>query len=712
VKRTGKTVFDRPVHRNPPPAPVPPPFDLALQLLHRGDLERSKTILDGILRSQPGHADAWHLRGVIAIMAGEYQRGADLIGTAIALQPNNAAFHFNRGNAFKNLGQLPAAVESYDQAIRLRPDHADAYCNRGIALHALRRFDAALESYDRALRLDPLDADSHFNRGLSLHALRQLDAAVASFDRTIQLNPDFPEAYCRRGHALRDAKQWRSAASSYDKAIELKSDYVEAYWNRGHALLELRRFEAALADYDTVARLQPDLDFMFGDLLHARSFFCDWTDYDVHLARVKSLIERGAMVSSPFSTLGIVDSPAIQFAVAETWAKTHHPPGSALGPLSRRDRHKAKIRLGYYSEDFHDHATCHLMAGVFELHDKSRFDLVAFSYGPDVNDAMRQRLLKCFDSFVDVRAVSDLEVTRRSRELGIDIAIDLKGYAPGGRTGIFSERCAPIQVNFLGFPGTMGVDYIDYIVADRTLIPAENRKHNAEKIVYLPDTYQPNDTHRPSPMEAPTRQALGLPAKGFVFCCLNDCYKISPLVFDRWMRILRAVEQSVLWLFVDRDEAAQNLRKEATKRGVDEGRLVFCKRVPVTEHLARYRVADLFLDTLPCNAHTTASEAMWLGLPVLTCMGDAFAARVAASLLNAIDLPEMITTNLDDYESLAIELARNPARLQQVKEKLWRNRLSTPLFDTRLFAKNIEAAYAEMYRRYQEGLPPDHIHIG
>jgi predicted O-linked N-acetylglucosamine transferase (SPINDLY family) len=351
------------------------------------------------------------------------------------------------------------------------------------------------------------------------------------------------------------------------------------------------------------------------------------------------------------------------------------------------------------------------MAGLFELHDRSRFDLVAFSYGPQVNDDMRQRVVKCFDDFIDVRSMSDLDVTKRSRDLGIDIAIDLKGYVPGGRVGIFSERCAPVQVNFLGFPGTMGSEFMDYIVADHVLIPEEYRKYYSEKIVYLPDTYQPNDIQRPLEIETPTRDSLGLPANAFVFCCLNDCYKISPPVFNRWMQILKMVDDSVLWLFADYEDAAQNLRQEAAKRGVDEGRLIFCKRAPMVEHLARYRVADLFLDTLPYNAHTTASEALWIGLPVLTCMGEAFAARVAASLLNAIQLPELITRNLDEYESLAIELARNPARLQKIEEKLSRNRLTTPLFDTRRYARNIEAAYAEMYRRYQVGQSPNHIVI-
>jgi len=710
MKRTGKTIFDRPVQRRPSPMPAPAPYPLALQLFQRGDLERSKSILDGILRSHPAHADAWHLRGVIAIMGGDHRRGAELIGRAVELQPDIPAFHFNRGNALKSLQEWLAAVESYERAIALRPNYADAYCNRGIALHALSQFDAALESYDRALAIDPLDADTYFNRGLTLHALRQLDTAIRSFDRAIQLRPGFPEVYRSRGDVLRDAKQWSAAVSSYDVAIKLRPDYVDAYWNRRIALLELKKFGAAIADWEKVIKLHPQQNFMLGDLLHAKTFLCDWTDFEPLYARVKSMIEGGVIVSSPFAATGTFDSPAIQQAVAESWAASHHPPASALG-MSERRSGSSKIRLGYYSEDFHNHATCQLMAGLFESHDRSRFNLVAFSYGPQVDDEMRQRVVKCFDDFIDVRSMSDLDVTKRSRDLGIDIAIDLKGYAPGGRVGMFSERCAPVQVNFLGFPGTMGSELMDYIIADHVLIPEEYRKYYSEKIVYLPDTYQPNDIQRPMEIETPTRDTLGLPANAFIFCCLNDCYKISPSVFDRWMRILKTVDESVLWLFTDYEDAAQNLRREAAKRGVDEGRLIFCKRAPMTEHLARYRVADLFLDTLPYNAHTTASEALWIGLPVLTCMGEAFAARVAASLLNAIELPELITRNLDEYESLAIELARDPVRLQQIKDKLARNRLSTPLFDTRLYTRNLEAAYVEMVGRFRAGLPPANIDV-
>jgi predicted O-linked N-acetylglucosamine transferase (SPINDLY family) len=351
------------------------------------------------------------------------------------------------------------------------------------------------------------------------------------------------------------------------------------------------------------------------------------------------------------------------------------------------------------------------MAELFELHDKSKFELIAFSFGPDLKDEMRSRVSQAFNQFIDITTVSDKSVAQLSRELGIDIAVDLKGLTKNSRLGIFSYKAAPIQVSYLGYPGTLGADYIDYLIADKTLIPKKSQEHYSEKIVYLPNSYQVNDRHRVIAPTQFTKQDLGLPRDSFVFCCFNNNYKITPDVFDSWVRILEAVDASVLWLLEDNQTAAANLRKEASLRGLDPARLVFAKHMDLPEHLARHKAADLFLDTLPCSAHTTASDALWAGLPVLTCMGESFASRVAASLLFAIGLPELVTETTNEYEALAIELATNPAKLKAIKDKLESNRLTTPLFNTALFTKHIEVAYTEMYERYQADLLPDHIYI-
>ena len=383
---------------------------------------------------------------------------------------------------------------------------------------------------------------------------------------------------------------------------------------------------------------------------------------------------------------------------------------TTLGPIIKQPR-QPKIRLGYYSADFHNHATAYLMAELFERHDKSKFELIAFSFGPETKDEMQIRVSQAFDHFINVASLSDLEVALLSRELGIDVAIDLKGVTQDSRLGIFSFRAAPIQVSYLGYPGTLGADYIDYLIADKTLIPPQSQQHYSEKIVYLPNSYQVNDRHRVIAPTQFTKQELGLPEDAFVFCCFNNNFKITPDIFDSWVRILKAVEGSVLWLLQDNPTAAMNLQKEAVRRGLDPARLVFAKRMDLPEHLARHKAADLFLDTTPCNAHTTASDALWAGLPLLTCMGETFASRVAASLLKAIELPELITETQADYEKLAIDLAKTPEKLNAIIEKLERNRLTTPLFDTTLFTKHIEVAYMQMYERYQADLPPEHIKV-
>jgi protein O-GlcNAc transferase len=436
---------------------------------------------------------------------------------------------------------------------------------------------------------------------------------------------------------------------------------------------------------------------------------CEWKETDPHIGCLIGKVKQQRKATRPFALLALTDSLTIQRQAAQILVDARYPEAPSRPPLKRHAGNR--IRIGYYSADYQDHATAYLMAELFERHDRGRFELVGISYGPDNRDEMRIRLSAAFDHFVDVRTKADSEVAALSRDLGIDIAVDLKGFTEEARTGIFSRRAAPIQVNYLGYPGTMGAPYIDYIVADPILIPPENRQHYAEKIVYLPNSYQVNDRKRRISDRQFTRAELGLPPAGFVFCCFNNNFKIAPSTFDGWMRILKQVEGSILWLLEDNETAADNLRREAEARGVEPGRLVFARRMPLPEHLARHRSADLFIDTLPYNAHTTASDALWAGLPVLTCVGESFAARVAASLLNAVGLPELVTATQEQYEAMAVALAGNAARLAELKEKLSRNRLTTPLFDTGRFTQHLEDAYTQMHQRYQAGLSPDHIYV-
>jgi predicted O-linked N-acetylglucosamine transferase (SPINDLY family) len=622
---------------------------------------------------------------------------------------NQLQAKFQEGFILHQKGQLTQAQAIYEQILKLQPRHFDTLHLLGVIAFQTANPGQAAELIGKAIEVNSNNAAAYSNRGNALRDLNRSQAALESYDRAISLKPDYAEAFNNRGNALRDLNRSQAALESYDRAISLKPDYAEAFNNRGNALLDLKQPQAAVKSYEQALALNPDYEFLFGTLLLAKMQICDWSNSDRQIADLLRKIQDGDIATTPFPTLTLTSDASLQKRAAQIYVEARHPLILRQPYMSRRDRHD-KIRVGYYSADFHDHAVAHLMAQVFELHDKRRFERIAFSFGADDQGEMRRRLSVAFDSFLDVRDQSDRDVALLSRKIEVDIAVDLSGYTTGSRPNIFAHRAAPIQVNYLGYPGTMAADYIDYLIADTTLIPQESRKHYTENIVYLPNSYQPNNGTKISEKSF-TRRQFGLPSSGFVFCCFNNSYKITPGMFDGWMRVLCRVNGSVLWLLKDSPTAAANLRKEAVRRGVDGERLVFAERMPLAEHLARHRIADLFIDTLPYNAHTTASDALWAGLPVVTCVGEAFASRVAASVLKAIGLPELITTTQQEYEALAIELATNPARLTSIRQKLGRNKLSTPLFDTKRYVKHLERAYTMMYERHQRGLPPDDFYV-
>ena len=700
-------------------------YDKAIQLkpdfveayFNRGNALQGLNQLDAAVASydmaitlKPDYVTAYNNRGNTLKDLKQFDAAIQSYDNAIRLSPDYAEAYSNRGNVLKDLKQFDAAVASYDRAIQLKSDLVEAYSNRGVVLHELRQFDAAIASQDEAIRLNPDYAEAYSNRGNALKDLKKFDAAIASHDKAIQLRPDSAEAYSNRGNVLKDLNQLDAAIASYDKAVQLKSDFADAYYNRGNALEILKKFNAAVASYDTAIQLQPDLDYLFGTLLHTRMQLCDWTNLENHLADLVRRIEVNTKASPPFPILALTPSISLQRKVSEIWISDKYPYNPSLGPIAKIQK-SDKIRIGYFSADFRNHAVSLLMAELFEIHDRSRFELIAFSFGADTNDAIRNRLMVSFDKFIDVTSESDSAVAMLARNFKIDIAIDLGGHTANARIGIFSYRAAPIQVSYIGFPGTSGAGYIDYLIADKMIIPKQSQQHYSEKIVYLPNSFQVNDRKKLISNKQFNREELGLPLEGFIFCCFNNSYKIAPHVFDSWISILNVVTGSVLWLSEANQTAVVNLRKEAEKRGLDPQRLVFAKKMHLSEYLASYQIADLFLDTLPYNAGTTASDALWAGLPVMTCIGESFASRMAASLLTAINLPELITNTRAEYETLAIELATNPVKYQNIKNKLAANRLTTPLFDTPLFTKHLEEAYAEMYERYQADLLPDHIYI-
>jgi protein O-GlcNAc transferase len=609
-----------------------------------------------------------------------------------------------------HIGDLKSAINNYQKCLKLGSLSHELFYNIARIYDDLKRYEEATTHYDKALSLKPDFAEAWSNKGLTLHELKRFKEAITHYDKALSLKPDFAEAWSNKGRTLDELKCFEVAITHYDKALSLKLDFAEVWFNKANVLNKLKRYEEAITHYDKALNLKPDINWLSGGLLHTKMKICSWSGLEESLENISKKVTKNEMVIYPFSFLCLSDDALLHKKSSEINIQSRYPFNPVLEPILKRPQSQ-KIRVGYFSADFRNHAISYLTAELFEMHDRNRFENIAFSTGVDDKSSIRLRISQAFSQFIDVSDMCDIEIAQLSRGLNVDIAVDLTGFTQDAKTGIFSYRAAPIQVNYLGYPGTMGADYIDYIIADKTLIPLDAQSSYTEKVVYLPNSYQVNDRNRAIAEKQFKRQELGLPEHGFVFCCFNNNFKILPATFTSWMRILKVIEGSVLWLFKDNTWAVENLKKEALKQGVDGQRLVFAERMPLPEHLARHRQADLFLDTLPYNAHTTCSDALWAGLPVLTLMGQSFASRVAASLLNAIDLPELITNTQEEYEALAIELAMNPQKLRDIKLKLARNRLTTPLFDTPLFTKNLEAAYIKMMDRYHKNLEPDHITI-
>ncbi len=690
------------------------------------------------LSLEPDYADALENRGNALQSLNRAEEALADFDRAVSLEPENTGALYNRASLLKTLKRPLEAVEGFERILALDPQFIEAQIALGGSLVALKRYTEALAAFDAALKRDPESADALSNRANVLIRLKRHDEALADSERALASNPDHAAAWHNRGSALAGLKRHAEALASYDRALALKPDNGPTWNNRGNALIALKKYEDALKNFDAALRLDPDdiealssranaqsnlkhfpeaiadceaalrIDEEHAPtlsvLIHCRLHACDWRSLNREKAKVAAGLRLGLRTVTPFDNKAISDSEEENLLAARLWVAEECP--ASPKPLWRGEKYRHdKIRLAYLSTDLRAHAVGFLIVGALELHDKERFETTAISFGIDDKSETRGRMLAAFDHFVDVREKSDFEVARLLNEMEIDIAIDLNGYTGDTRTRILAQRPAPIQVNYLGYPGTMGADYIDYIVADPILIPDSEAMHYSEKIAYLPHTYQANDAKRAKIERAPSRAEAGLPETGFVFCSFNNTYKISPEIFAIWMRLLSNVERSVLWLLEDNATAATNLKSEAQARGVDPARIIFAPRMSNEQHLARQRLADLFLDTLPYNAHTTASDALWLGLPVITTPGTTFPGRVATSLLQAAGMPELVVSSLEEYEALALKLARDPHALATVREKLKANRETFPLFDTKRFTRYLEAAFTQMWVRHQSGLP-------
>jgi predicted O-linked N-acetylglucosamine transferase (SPINDLY family) len=661
---------------------------------------------EAALKLRPQQLEIWNSFGTALARAGRLEEALEALGRVLAAAPRHVGALLNRGNVLLELDRPDEARECLERA-RLEAPNDPQVCNSlGYALFLEKRTEEAVASFDRALALRPSFAAAFANRGSALAALNDLDGAMASFAQALQHDPRDPDAWALRAPVLLELRRPDEALESCAQALALDANHALAWSNRAAVFWDRTQFDQAAESLARLVAVKPTFNYAIGALFNARMYCCDWQDFAGQLEKVSNDVLAGTRACVPFSFLLASDDAAAQRRCAEVFAADKYPPAPAALCASRSYSHE-RLRVAYLSADLRTHPVAHLIAELFERHDRERFEVTGVYFGPRTDDAMHRRLRGAFEHFVDVRDRSDRAVAQLLREREIDVAIDLMGYTQASRMGIFAHRPAPIQVSFLGYAGTSGAPYIDYLIADAEVIPPQQRAHYSEAIAYLPDCFQPNDGARPIDARTPSRAQLGLPETGFVFCCFNNSYKITPPVFERWMGLLRETPGSVLWLREASATATGNLWEAARRHGVDSARLVFAPRTAqLSEHLARQRAADLFLDTFPYNAHTTASDALWAGLPVLTCRGESFVARVAASLLKSIGLPELVTDSLDAYTARALELARNPEELRALRGRLEHNRLTTPLFDSRRFCRHFETALLEMHRRYQLGLAP------
>ncbi len=686
---------------------LPELLKLAEQYFRQQNYALAKALLQRILQEHSDNARANELLAYIIGNDGDLQ-GAILLLEKATSSNCSPAVHYELGGIYLSIDEDEKAISSFEKAASLGFRTFELYFKYGQSLAKLGLFHQAIEQFTHAKQKNGSSPELFFNLAKLHEYLGDYSKALQEYERVISLEPAYALAWIGGGRILKHQGDFAAALNAFDKALALNATDPEALYLKGNLLRSMKRYAEAIEVFANCLSVAADLPFLFGAYVNTKLLICDWSDYDESLEKIRQQLLEFREVISPFSLLALVDDPGLQLLAATAWAK-HETKNSPLFPVNATTSHPRKIRIGYFSADFGFHPVAFLIAEIFQLHNREQFEIFGFSTGPNTGDPMRKRLEKAFDQFIDVENLSDSKIAERARELEIDIAIDLTGFTQDGRTNIFALGAAPVQVNFLGYPGTLGAPYMDYIIADPILIPDGSQQFYAEKIAYLPDSYQPNDRQRPRSVSRISRAEAGLPEDGFVFCCFNNNFKITPGQFDLWAAILQQVEGSYLWLLEDNPLASNNLRHEIQKRGIHPDRLVFAPRVSPEDHLTRISAADLFLDTAPYNAHTTTSDALWVGLPVLSVMGKSFASRVAASLIFAAGLPELVVETNEAYVLLAVELARAPDKLEGFRSRLLTSYRRVPLFDSVKFTKNLENLYTQMYAKSQSSLPPSEI---
>ncbi|MFC1881553.1 tetratricopeptide repeat protein [Thermodesulfobacteriota bacterium] len=700
---------------------------------------------------KPDLVEAFVNQGIAYHQLGDYTRATSAYQKALQLKPDSNEACYNMGNTLKAQGRFDDAIACYQQTLSLNPGFVEAYYNMANILEQRACPDEAIACLKQCLQINPEWAEVHNNIGNLLKQKGFLPEAILSLQKAIQIKPGLYEAHNNLGNALRDLGSFTEAIVCYHRALEIFPGFAEAYLNLGITLADDGRLNDAIGCFQKATRLNPrfaeaytymgvaltdqgkrqeaidclqkaiEVNPHYSDaysyLIHQLQHTCNWPKLKMVSERLAELSRQKAVdgrliLEPPFICMSRQSELSRNLAISKAWSrKITEPLKNLKMPVSLENRRqpKAKITIGYLSCDFHNHATAHLMLSFFGLHDREKFEVRCYSYGPEDSSKYRHQIMEESDQFIDIRERSHIDAAKRIYADGVDILVDLKGHTQGARLGILACRPAPIQVHYLGYPGTTGADFIDYLITDRIVTPEDHGPFYSEKLVILPDCYQVNDHQQEIASRGWNRAALGLPDKGFVFSSFNLPYKIDPVMFDCWMRILQQVPNSVLWLISDTENARCNLRREAADRSIEPDRLVFAKKIEKAEHLSRLKWADLALDTRIVNGHTTTSDSLWVGVPVIALLGSHFASRVSSSLLHAVGLSELVTHHLEEYEKLSVRLATHPSELKAVRYKLNINRLKNPLFDTPRFVRNLEHAYSEMWRIFLEGRAPMQI---
>ena len=694
------------------PAQASELLNRAYSLLEQGKLDQASRLLKQLLKSSPETADVYHYLGLIDYQQNRFKQAAQWLEKAIELDSSNAVFRNNFGLGLLACDQTQAAILQFSAAIELDPAYAQAWFNRGNAKCLLKDFQSGQSDYEKAIAIDPFFADAYNNLGNLLRQLGKIDHAAQVFKQCLELQPAFYAAHNNLGLAQQAMADNDSALESFRTALALAPNYVEAHVNAGNLLQHKAAYADALIHYRAAYKLSPRLDLLLGNIAQCKAMLCDWHDFNTQWKLIARQAKEGQLPCSPFVMLSGCDDPALSLRLAQQYQHKLVPTPDVEPFKPRIDESKEKLRIGYFSSDLKEHPVAYLTVGILEHHDRDRFEVMGFALSKPANDPLGQRICKSFDQLFDLSTLTDEQAIALARSKDLDIAIDLNGYIDGGRPGIFKGRVAATQVNYYGYPGTMGASFMDYIIGDHHLMPTGFEDFYQEKIIYLPDCYQPNDDQREISQNPNRRVDHGLPDDALVLCCFNKPYKITPEVFDCWMNILNEVQSAVLWLQAGDPTVVQNLQKAASKRGINADRLIFAQRVPTTaEHLARYRLADLFLDTFPYTAHTTANDSLWAGLPVVGLSGRTFSARVSESLLNALGLEDLVSHSLANYQAKVIELAKNPELLNQIRTRLTAGKSSSSLYEPEQICRWLESGLTLAHERIQAGQKPDHIRV-